>query len=130
MPLKFVDHYTPQDCQDNPDWLFIFGDNFERHGKGGQAIIRDEKNACGLATKRKPTWDADAFLSDEDYDEWERLNTPAYERIEAHLKSGGVVVWPLGIGMGRANLPGMAPRILNAINDWAWSWVDRYGRSR
>jgi hypothetical protein len=128
MPLKFTERYTPADCAANRDWLFVFGDNFERHGKGGQAIIRDEPNAVGVATKRRPSRYEDAYLTDSDYDEWETFNVGAYTRIEAHLKNGGVVIWPVGLGMGRANLQGMAPRILNEINNWAWSWRDRYGR--
>lgn len=83
-------------------------------------------NACGIATKRRPARDEDAYLVDADYDEWEMFTASTYERIEVHLKNGGVVIWPVGLGMGRAELPGRAPRILNTINDWAWSWRDRF----
>lgn len=127
MPLKFVEHYTPDDCAAHRDWLYVFGDNFARRGKGGQAVIRDEPNACGIATKRLPKWSEDAYLTDADYDEWVQQNEDARNRIEAHLASGGVVVWPIGIGMGRANLQSRAPEILDKIHAWVWDWRDRFG---
>lgn len=47
-------HYTPALLRANPNFLFVFGDNLMRAGKGGQAAIRDEPNARGLATKVSP----------------------------------------------------------------------------
>jgi len=126
MPLKFVEHYMPQDCAAHRDWLFVFGDNFAKFGKGGQAVIRDEPNAVGIATKRLPKWSEDAYLTDEDYDEWMKRTAATYANIEVFLEDSGVVVWPTLIGMGRAHLQGRAPRILNEIHAWAWSWRDRY----
>ena len=129
MPLKFTEHYTPQDCASHRDWLFVFGDNFLRKGKGGQAVIRDEENAVGIATKKRPSMKEDAFLADADYDEWEAFNAFNYARLESYLAAGGVVVWPTNIGMGRAELPARAGKIYTQLVSWAWGWRDRYGRA-
>lgn len=56
--------YTPQLCQQYPDWLFLFGDNLAEKGKKGQAVIRDEPNAFGIPTKVKPTLENSAFFKD------------------------------------------------------------------
>ena len=129
MSLKFVDHFTREEIRAHPAWLFVFGDNYARAGFGGQPKeARGEPNSAGLATKRAPSWDESAFLTDEDYDEWKLLNRAAFDRIEAHLAAGGVVIWPVGIGLGRANLQSRAPKILQEIHDWLWAWVDKYGR--
>ena len=127
MPLKFVEHYTPGDCIAHHDWLYVFGDNFERRGKGGQAMIRDEANAVGIATKKRPSMKEDAFLADADYDEWEAFNAWDYARLEGHLREGGVVVWPERIGMGRAELPARAGKIYTQLVSWVWDWKDRFG---
>lgn len=42
----------------------------KRYGKRGQAIIRNEPNAYGVATKRYPSMDDWAFFSDK-YDEFD-----------------------------------------------------------
>ena len=107
----------------------MFGDNFERKGLGGQAgQARGEPNAVGIATKRRPSRDEDAYLTDADYDEWEAFNAFDYARLEGHLRQGGIVVWPAGIGLGRAGLPGRAGKIYTQLISWAWDWRDRFGR--
>jgi hypothetical protein len=128
MPLKFVEHYTRSEIQSNRAVLYVFGDNFERKGLGGQAgQARGEPNAVGIATKRRPSREEDAYLTDDDYDKWVAFNVLSCAQIDSHLTRGGVVVWPTQIGMGRADLQGRAPRILNEIHAWAWSWRDRFG---
>ena len=130
MPLKFVEHYTRSEIQSHPDWMYVFGDNFERKGLGGQAgQARGEPNAVGIATKRRPSRDEDAYLTDADYDEWEAFNAFDYARLEGYLAAGGIVVWPAGIGLGRAGLPGRAGKIYTQLASWAWDWRDRYGRA-
>ena len=128
MPLKFVEHYTRKEIQSHPDWLYVFGDNFERKGLGGQAgQARGEPNAVGIATKVRPSRDKDAYLTDQNYDEWEAFNAWDYARLDGHLREGGVVVWPTQIGMGRAELPARAGKIYTQLVSWAWDWKDRFG---
>jgi hypothetical protein len=110
--------FTPAMCRAEPDALFVFGDNLARRGKGGQAVIRDEPNAVGIPTKRRPSRDSSAFFTDADLLEAMRAATPDLQRIADHLKAGGAVVWPAdGIGTGRAELEHRAPVI--------WDWLMR-----
>ena len=48
------EYYSVEQCLANPDTLYVFGDNTQRFGKGGQAQIRDCKNSFGVCTKLYP----------------------------------------------------------------------------
>lgn len=117
MPLIMMKRYTRQIIQENPDWLFVFGDNLERAGYGGQArAARGEPNAVGIVTKRKPYHSPDAYFSDDDLDEYERANAGTWEKLFDVVEDGGTVVWPEdGIGTGLARLGERAPRLMTAI---------------
>ena len=56
--------FSVEQCRHNPNRLYVFGDNLIRIGKGGQACIRDEINSYGIATKRTPSMDNQAFFGD------------------------------------------------------------------
>jgi hypothetical protein len=45
---------TKQFLNDNPNALFVFGDNLIRKGYGGAAILRDHPQAIGFITKKFP----------------------------------------------------------------------------
>lgn len=110
--IKRVVRYSVETCRARPDALFIFGDNLAGWGKGGQASIRKEPNAVGIATKRTPH----EFMSDNDIEAAQESWKPVFERLRAHLSSGGVVVWPAdGIGTGRASLRRRAPKTWDAL---------------
>ena len=47
--------FSVEDCNNNPNKIYIFGDNLCGVGKGGQAIIRDCVNVFGIPTKRTPS---------------------------------------------------------------------------
>lgn len=128
MPIKYVKHYTPTDCRENPDWFYVFGDNFSRYGKAGQAIIRDEPNAIGLATKRWPGRKDNAYLNDSDLNRWLKENGQAKHLIDSHLESGRIVVFPEdGLGTGFAQLHLRAPRIFEELQVWMRVWDAKYG---
>jgi len=38
----------------HPEYIFVFGDNLLRKGKGGAAILRDLPNTYGFITKKAP----------------------------------------------------------------------------
>jgi len=40
--------------QTHPEYIFVFGDNLDRKGKGGAAKLRDMPNSLGFITKRHP----------------------------------------------------------------------------
>ena len=108
--------YTPKFIKDNPDLLFVFGDNMERKGKGGQAIVRDESNVIGLRTKVSPTRKDDAYF----YDEFLEDNKKAIDEDIAAIKKAGFgtqTVFPKGgIGTGLASLKEKAPKTYAYLN--------------
>ena len=99
-----------------PDVLFVFGDNFQEAGYGGQAKdMRGEPNAVGIPTKRTPSNQPAAFLKDEDYLEWVDRSRNAWDRLENHT---GIIVWPMaGIGTGLAKLQESSPVIFHEIQN-------------
>ena len=115
MAVKIIHRYTRDMLQARPNDLFLFGDNMERWGLGGQAFAcRGEPNAVGLPT----LWAPGKFFCNAD------LNKPtvqyaindAIDRLRNYLDAGGTVVLPAdGIGTGLARLPEMAPLIHDYI---------------
>ncbi|MFL7901589.1 hypothetical protein ACJ41P_10680 [Azospirillum argentinense] len=113
MPVETERHITRQSVRSRPDALFVFGDNLERRGRGGQAAeMRGEPNAVGIPTKRAPRRDESAYFTDDDYSTAVAAMRLDMIRLGEHVKQGGVVVIPAdGIGTGLAELPTRAPRI-------------------
>lgn len=117
MPLIEVEYITREYVRSHTDQHFLFGDNLQRGGFGGQAReMRGEPNTIGIITKRAPSMREDAFLSDE---EWPmvRLSWGHAARIIIwHLTYGGTVVIPkAGLGTGYAQLPIRAPYIAEQL---------------
>ncbi len=116
MGIRYVASYVREQIKAAPDTLYIFGDNFERKGFGGQAAeARGEPNAVGIPTKRAPSMRPDAFLTNADLLQLQATAGPAIERLRGHLNAGGEVVMPAaGIGTGLAQMATRAPAC------WAW----------
>lgn len=114
--IEYRDHITRQMLRDELDTLFVFGDNMERRGLGGQAAeMRGEPNAVGIPTKRRPSMDDGAFLNDKDCHEWFNECVGAMSRLVAH-NPNGTIVWPsAGIGTGLAQLESRAPLIWQTL---------------
>lgn len=97
----------------NRDKLFLFGDNLERRGFGGQAAaMRREPNAIGIPTKKSPSSRDDAFFSDDEFEQNKASIDAAFAEImRAITDSIRVIVIPSdGLGTGRAQLERRAPR--------------------
>lgn len=111
---KFI---TRQMLRSETNKLFVFGDNLQRKGLGGQAKeMRGEPNAVGIPTKWAPSMDEDAFLVDTDLGIWEYCSQYDRARLLAHHANGGIIVWPEdGIGTGLAQLPQRSPLIWEII---------------
>lgn len=115
--VESVSKYSIADVKANPDKIYIFGDNLEKKGKGGQAVIRDEENAFGIPTKNKPSTSKDAYFADTilinniPTDMFDN-NTLAIENaIQKIKKDGRLVVFPKdGLGTGLAKLKEKAPK--------------------
>jgi len=102
-------YYHPTDCTMQSNKLFIFGDNTEKVGRGGQACIRPCSNTIGIATKLS----CGEFMNDDNFitnKMWidndivnilKKSNFPGYTTI----------VFPFsGIGTGLANMQQKCPK--------------------
>lgn len=107
---------TREMLREEPDTLFVFGDNMARTGMGGQAAeMRGEPNAVGIPTKWRPSMQPEAFFSDRDLVAWHEATRGDLTRLVDHV---GKIVWPKsGIGTGRAKLKGRAPLIWEFIEN-------------
>lgn len=113
MPIRTERFITRAMLKAEPDTLFVFGDNLERRGLGGQAKeMRGEPNAVGIPTKRAPGMHPVDFFTDRDLDAYLDARFAALTRLDFHLEAGGSVVLPAdGLGTGRARLKQTAPAI-------------------
>jgi len=120
VPVRFVKWYTEDFIRANPDWLFVYGDNLDRHGKGGQAAVcRGKLNTIGIPVKRSPCQHDAAYFSNDDIDEWRKAAGKDMIRIEKALFDGKMVVFPeRGIGTGLAQLEKRAPLIWHELQAW------------
>lgn len=115
MPLIYQKFITRQNLKDNPETLYVFGDNLERVGLGGQAKeMRGEPNAIGLPTKLLPSHNNNAYLTEEHLILIIITNTDDVDKLIHHLDHEKIVIWPTdGIGTGLAKLEEKAPNIFN-----------------
>ena len=101
--------------QADRETLFVFGDNMEGRGLGGQAAaMRGEPNTLGVPTKWSPERRATAYFTDDDRlnrDVWHAINE-AFVKMRDVLSMGRNVVIPAdGLGTGLAELPTRAPKL-------------------
>jgi len=118
MPIRRKVHYRRDDAIAAPDTLFIFGDNLQRFGSGGQAKeMRGEKNAVGIVTKAIPNNSPEAFLNDATHaEQCIRAWDDDFARLKSHLEAGGTVVWPAdGVGTGLAEMKKRAPKLWDEL---------------
>ena len=112
--VEVVERYTDADVKANPNKLYIFGDNTQRKGTGGQAIIRNNRNARGIATKFLPTMNEDAFFNDKTFGENKSDIDSDIEDIQIYLENHPntiAIVFPKdGLGTGLAKLKEKAPQ--------------------
>lgn len=111
--VERIGYITREYVQSNRNKLFLFGDNLERRGLGGQAAaMRGEPNAFGVPTKKSPSYREDAFFSDEELEQNKIAIDEAFTRIaNAITDSIRIIVIPSdGLGTGRAELGTRAPR--------------------
>lgn len=97
----------------NRNKLFLFGDNLERRGLGGQAAaMRGEPNAVGIPTKKWPSYKDDAFFSDDEFEQNKAAIDAAFAKVmNAVTETIRTIVIPTdGLGTGRAQLRRRAPR--------------------
>ena len=108
------------DIQANRHALYIFGDNLDRKGFGGQAKeMRGEPNSFGIATKRSITHNyPDDYFHDAE-DDVRDIIIKEFINLNRHLSyyEYDAIIIPLdGIGTGIAKMPEYAPKALEFIN--------------
>ena len=108
--------YTPEMCQKNPDAIFVFGDNMVGHGKGGQAIIRDEPNAFGIPTKVAPDNHWSSFMKDR-IEEIDAVRVAILKLMELR-DQGKTIIFPAdGLGTGLAKMGEKSPVLYKWMNE-------------
>lgn len=120
MPIVYSDWITRKMLRAKPDALFVFGDNAERKGFGGQAReMRDEPNAIGIATKWAPGMAEKDFFSETTAADLARaldVMGVDLEKIRRALLQGKTVIVPsAGLGTGLSQLPTRAPTIYREL---------------
>lgn len=103
------------DLRNNPQKVFLFGDNLERVGMGGQAYeMRDEPNAIGVATKYSPGMRDEDFFTDDDYDNLCKIiDSDLARAFDAKI----VVIPSDGLGTGLAELDNRAPKVFAYLQE-------------
>lgn len=112
--ITVVDRYTDADVKANPNTIYVFGDNTKRTGTGGQAQIRNNPNAMGIATKLAPSMDDSAFMTDLDLASNKSVIDSDIAKIKATGKS--IVLPKDGFGTGLAKLKEKAPQTFAYLN--------------
>ncbi len=110
----------------NKSSLFVFGDNMERMGYGGQAgAMRGAPNSVGIPTKWSPGMSSWDFFSDADLPVVRPVLDAEFAKLMRHLEGGGNVVIPSdGLGTGLSQLRQRAPAVLDYIESTIDSLVE------
>lgn len=118
--IMYKEYISREYIKQNPNYLFVFGDNDTRIGFGGQAKeMRGEPNVVGIRVKKKPLYDEDAYYTDNELeDNMKKIN----EDIETIVRKYNYeskyekLVFPMnGVGTGMAKLKEKAPQTYNHL---------------
>lgn len=122
---------TRQMVREHPDALFVFGDNAQREGLGGQAReMRGEPNTVGVRTKWNPYTHPKSYFTDANPD-CRRMVEDDLRMIGDELDKGRTVYYPAdGVGTGRANLDHHAPKLAAFIRQYIAALERQYGDRR
>jgi hypothetical protein len=92
---------TKEYLRQNPDHVFVFGDNIARRGKGGAAILRDESNTYGFITKEFPNNSTGSFYT---INEYRRIYKYEIFKLKVELHSNSDKLYLISkLGAGLAN---------------------------
>lgn len=131
MPIHFIDWYTSEQIHaDEGKAYYVFGDNAERRGFGGQAKeARGHSNSIGVVTKLKPEHGTPkCYMSDDSFFNNTAIINADLDIVERRLKEGFTVYWPRAhIGTDRARLKDYAPFTLEYINLCLRALCAKYG---
>jgi hypothetical protein len=111
---------TKEDIFNSPDnFVWVFGDNLDRTGYGGQAAVARQfvyrGKAFGIPTKRHPTAEHDAYFSDRP-EEMVAVND-SIASLLALVHGGKHLVFFPGVGEGYAKLAEKSPKIYKMLKE-------------
>lgn len=104
---------------ENQNFIFVFGDNLLRVGKGGAAKLRDCKNAYGFITKRNPSRADNAYYKSFEYKD---VYTREIHNLKRMIKANPYKYFLVSkVGSGLANRFGVFEQVIepNIKNDLA-----------
>ena len=107
------------DLRANPDVLYVFGDNVDRVGLGGQAgEMRGEPNAVGVATKWSPSMRETSFFDDSDYEHIAKIIDADFEPLFKAALNGKTIILPSdGLGTGLSEMPTRCPKLYQLVRN-------------
>lgn len=121
MVIIYKKNYTRNDISNQPDIIFLFGDNtydrtISKHiPTMTQAVIRGLPNAIGIDTKKNRYTSDSSYLSDNDYD-W--FVNHVNGQINLAISMNKTIAIPFGgIGTGKAKLKEKAPKCYEYLNN-------------
>jgi hypothetical protein len=129
---KTTAFYTPELLRKHRTKAFLFGDNLRCVGKGGQAAIRDERNALGIPTKATPSMDPAAFFYDDQIHLFIQKVVVSLEYVRG-VASGTDIVVPftsdgkISLGLGLAELDKNSPVTYRLICTYLEGLADHHG---
>lgn len=109
MPTLVSRVFSVEQCRVNFDKIFVFGDSLARVGMGGQAIIREQINSIGIATKKSPS----EYFTDGEFKENCVIIEDDINKVKAYAEQTGAkaIVFPkYGIGTGLSAMQRMCPK--------------------
>lgn len=114
-----VQEFTTALVRKKQKWLFVFGDNDLRKGRGGQACIRYAgKNVIGIRTKKAPSRNRSAYWTDDEIVQNMRKIDKDIDLIKEASEKYERIAFALGgYGTGLALLPSKAPKTFAYLNE-------------
>lgn len=107
--------YNIDQCNRNPQNLYIFGDNSKRFGNAGQAQIRCCKNSFGIATKTSPSNSMNSFFTDS-IEDLEIIEEDIKRLISIKDDYENIIFPYDGLGTGLSDMPNKCPLLYKRLN--------------
>lgn len=102
---------TKEYLRSHPNEIFVFGDNVDRTGLGGAAVLRYEFNAYGFITKKHPNNNDDSFFTPKEYKPIFQSELNKLIRVISFNKDKTFLISKLGAGL--ANKHNIFEEVIN-----------------
>lgn len=112
--------FTVQQCDLNPEKIYVFNDNLDRHGDSLETRIRKLPNSFGLRTKKDSGSVLSSYFYDSDFLWFTKIVLEDMEKLQELNKTKTIVFNGKGYGNGASKLHTNAPRcykyLVNHLN--------------